>query len=78
MRFLIVTMILMTGMITKAAVPNLGQEIKEASVSEKLLRKKLLRILQNSEVSIAANEKQELGEKSVPSQDFEVKLVRAH
>lgn len=78
MRFLIMTVILMTGMISQAAVPDLGKEIAEASVSEKILRKRLLRILQNSEVSIAANEKQELNERNVPSQDFEVKLVKTH
>lgn len=77
MRFLIISLILMSASLSQAEVQGFNGMIQEASISEKLLRKRLLRILNSSEVAIASNDKaQEQLQKESPSQDFEVRLVR--
>lgn len=77
MHFLIIAAVLLTTSFSQAAVEGFNGMIQEASVSEKILRRKLLKILQNTEVSIAANENLEKLQNKYPSQDFEVKLVKA-
>ena len=77
MHFLIITAVLLTTSFSQAAVEGFNGMIQEASVSEKILRRKLLKILQNTEVSIAASNKNEQLQNKYPSPDFEVKLVKA-
>ena len=75
MRFLIIMAIMVTGSISGAAVKNFNGLIQEASVSEKLLRKKLLRALQNTEIAIASSDERERLQQAYPSSDFQVRLV---
>lgn len=78
MRFLVVMTILLWAAFSKAEVQNFNGMIQEASSSEKILRKRLLRILNSQQVAVAANEQtpEQLQTES-PSQDFEVRLVQA-
>lgn len=77
MRFLIVMTILLAASFSKADVEGFNGMIQEATLSEKILRKRLLRILNSSEVAVAANDQtQEQLQKQSPSQDFEVRLVQ--
>ncbi|MNJ92632.1 hypothetical protein D3C87_103060 [compost metagenome] len=75
MRFLIIAAIMVSGSISGAAVKNFNGLIQEASVSEKLLRKKLLRALQNTEIAIASSDERERLQQAYPSSDFQVRLV---
>lgn len=77
MRFLIIMAISIGTAIAKAEVKAFNQMIQEATLSEKVLRKKLLRILNNSEVAIAANHRAERYQQQSPSPDFEVRMVQA-
>ncbi|WP_374027936.1 hypothetical protein ACES2J_03010 [Bdellovibrio bacteriovorus] len=79
MRFLIISLILMSASLSQAEVQGFNEMIKEASISEKILRKRLLRILNSSEVAIAANDKaQEQLQNSPSRENFEVRLVRVN
>lgn len=74
--FIVMAAILVAGSSSFAAVKNFNGMIKEASVSEKILRRRLLQSLQNTEIAIAANNNQGVHKVHSPSQDFEVRLVK--
>ena len=73
---LIMAAILVAGSSSFAAVKDFNKMIKEASVSEKILRRRLLQSLQKTEIAIAANNNQGVKQGNSPSQDFEVRLVK--
>ncbi|MDG0818130.1 hypothetical protein [Bdellovibrio svalbardensis] len=68
MRFTIITLMLLISSISHGESHNFNGEIKEASISEKMLRKRLLRILQGTEVAIASNDSTEQLQAQSPSQ----------
>ena len=74
--FIIMAAILVAGSSSFAAVKNFNEITKEASVSEKILRRRLLQSLQKKEIAIAANNNQGVHKANSPSQDFEVRLVK--
>lgn len=76
MRFLIVTLMMVSASMAQAKVEGFNEMIQEASVSEKILRKKLLKILNSSQMAIATHEPAETELQKSPSQDFEVRLVK--
>lgn len=70
MRFLLIANILLSGITAKTTRVDLNQEIQEATYAQKLLHKKLLRILQNSEGTLIAQAEP----KYVELQNFEAQL----
>jgi len=79
MRFFIIAVILGMSTVGQAAVEDFNKQIQQTTMSEKLLRKRLLKILQNSQVSIAAVSEKDLKKPTAAAgEDFEVVLVKAH
>ncbi len=82
MRFTLVTLMFLMSSVSHGESHNFNGEIKEASISEKMLRKRLLRILQGTEVAIASNDSTAQLQAQSPCQalenEFEVRLVKAH
>lgn len=76
MRFLMVTMMFVASSIAGAQVKNFNGLIKEASVSERILRMKLLRSLQNTETAIASVEKREQLKRSYVAPDYPIRLSK--
>ncbi|UOE99824.1 hypothetical protein [Bdellovibrio reynosensis] len=76
MRFLIV-IISLYGSFANAAVQDFNSLVKEASIQQKIIHKKLLQSIQNTKVLVASNEVQE-GEFAENPEDIKVRLVRAN
>lgn len=77
MRFLIV-LISLYGSFANAAVQDFNSLVKEASIQQKIIHKKLLQSIQNTKVLVASNEVQEQGEFAENSEELKIKLVRAN
>lgn len=79
MRFTIMVMMLLNGSVSLGKTHDFNKEIKEASLSQRILHRKLLRILQGSSVAIAANDLTsdlELQSQTGPSPEVAVQLKR--
>lgn len=79
MRFFIVFITICTGSISLAKVNDFNGLVKETSQQEKRLHKKLLQAIQNTQVSIAYNDKLDKlqSEKAPEDAAISVRLVRA-
>jgi len=78
MRYLAITTIVLMSSISQAEVQDFNAQIRQASISQRLLHRKLLRILQGLEVSIADDETaaQQIEDQS-PSPEFKIRLVKS-
>lgn len=56
MRFTLLTLMFLMSSVSHGESHNFKGEKKEVSISERMLRKRLLRILQGSEVAIVSND----------------------
>ncbi|MBC7371977.1 MAG: hypothetical protein H7326_10450 [Bdellovibrionaceae bacterium] len=78
MRNITIAIVLLASSIAQAEVQGFNEEIRQASVTQRMLHRKLLRILQGLEVSIADDDtaNQQIESQS-PSPDFQIRLVKA-
>lgn len=78
MRNISIAIVLFASSIAQAEVQGFNEEIRQASVTQRMLHRKLLRVLQGLEVSIADDDtaNQQIESQS-PSPDFQIRLVKA-
>ncbi|XGC81423.1 hypothetical protein ACES2L_02855 [Bdellovibrio bacteriovorus] len=77
MRFLII-LISLYGSFANAAVQDFNSLVKEASIQQKIIHKKLLQSIQNTKVLVASAEVQEQGAFAESSEEINVRLVKAN
>lgn len=76
MRLFVLTLILSIGLNAKAAKVALNDEIKETTLSQKFIHKKLLLILNDSGEELMARIKETTPEVKIAAQDFEILLSK--
>ena len=78
MRNITIAILLTISSVSQAEVQNFNDEIRQASITQRMLHRKLLRILQGLEVAIAEDDTAEQQvEKQIPSPDFQIRLVKS-
>jgi len=78
MRQLTITVFILMSSVSHAKVQNFNDAINEASVSQKILHRRLLRILQGTEESIADNDSatESPQQMQAAANDVKIRLVK--